>query len=82
MLGPWQAQLCDIQGRLFENAGKQQQICAEHTNSKCVGPNSVVISDKSAHFDVTDALTGVIQGSCGIDAEKEKALKEKYGFSS
>lgn len=22
MLGPWQAQLCDIQGRLFENAGK------------------------------------------------------------
>lgn len=22
MLGPWQSQLCDIQGRLFENAGK------------------------------------------------------------
>lgn len=22
MLGSWQSQLCDIQGRLFENAGK------------------------------------------------------------
>lgn len=62
--------------------GKQQQICAENSNTKCAGPEPAVIADKSAHFDVTDALTGVIQGSCGIDAEKEKSLKEKYGFGN
>ena len=62
--------------------GKQQQICAEHTNSKCVGPDSVVIADKSVRVDVTSSLTGVIHGSCDIDAEKEKALKEKYGFEN
>ena len=101
--------MCDIQGRLFENAGKagynsaqfivdamfsfvrygmvvdegkQQQICAEHTNSKCVEPDSVVIADKSARIDLTDSLTGVIKNSCDIDAEKEKSLKEKYGFGN
>lgn len=62
--------------------GKQQQICAENSNTKCVKPESAVIADKSAHFDVTDALTGVIQGSCDIDAEKEKSLREKYGFGN
>lgn len=41
--------------------GKQQQICAEHTNSKCVEPDSVVIADKSARIDLTDSLTGVIK---------------------
>ena len=61
---------------------KQQQICAEHTNSKCVGPDSVVIADKSARIDLTDSLTGVIKNSCDIDAEKEKSLKEKYGFGN
>lgn len=60
----------------------QQQICAEHTNSKCVGPDSVVIADKSARIDLTDSLTGVIKKSCDIDAEKEKSLKEKYGFGN
>lgn len=48
--------------------GKQQQICAEHTNSKCVGPDSVVIADKSVRVDVTSPLAGVIKNSCGIDA--------------
>lgn len=47
--------------------GKQQQICAEHTNSKCVEPDSVVIADKSARIDLTDSLTGVIKNSCDID---------------
>lgn len=61
---------------------KQQQICAEHTNSKCVGPDSVVIADKSARIDLTDSLTGVIKNSCDIDAEKEESLKEKYGFEN
>ena len=37
--------------------GKQQQICAEHTNSKCVEPDSVVIADKSARIDLTDWIT-------------------------
>lgn len=37
----------------------QQQICAEHINSKCVGPDSVVIADKLTLFDVTSSLTGV-----------------------
>lgn len=32
---------------------------------------------------VTGAYTtGVIQGSCDIDAEKEKSLREKYGFGN
>lgn len=61
---------------------KQQQICAEHTNSKCVETEPAVIADKSARFDVTFSLTGVIKNSCDIDAEKEKSLKEKYGFES
>lgn len=61
---------------------KQQHICAEHTNSKCVGPDSVVIADKSARIDLTDSLTGVIKNSCDIDAEKEESLKEKYGFEN
>lgn len=61
---------------------KQQQIGAENSNTKCVETEPAVIANKSAHFDVTYALTGVIQGSCGIDAEKEKALKEKYGLSN
>ena len=61
---------------------KQQQICAEHTNSKCVGPDSVVIADKSARIDLTDSLTGVIKNFCDIDAEKEESLKEKYGFEN
>lgn len=39
----------------------QQQICAEHINSKCVGPDSVVIADKLTLFDVTSSLTGVIK---------------------
>ena len=60
----------------------QQQICAEHINSKCVGPDSVVIADKLTLFDVTSSLTGVIKNSCDIDAEKEKSLKEKYGFGN
>ena len=29
-----------------------------------------------------DSLTGVIKNSCDIDAEKEKSLKEKYGFGN
>lgn len=62
--------------------GKQQQICAEHTNSKRVEPEPAAIADKSVRVDVTSSLTGVIHGSCGIDVEKEKALKEKYGFSN
>lgn len=62
--------------------GKQQQICAEHANSKCVEPDSAVITDKSAHLDVTSSLTGVIKGSYDINLEKEKILKEKYGFSN
>ena len=44
----------------------QQQICAEHINSKCVGPDSVVIADKLTLFDVTSSLTGVIKNSCEI----------------
>ena len=60
----------------------QQQSCAEHINSKCVGPDSVVIADKLTLFDVTSSLTGVIKNSCDIDAEKEKSLKEKYGFGN
>lgn len=61
---------------------KQQQIGAENSNTKCVGPDSVVIADKSARVDLTDSLTGVIKNSCDIDAEKEKSLKEKYGFGN
>lgn len=61
---------------------KQQQICAEHTNSKCVETEPVVIADKSARFNVTSSLTGVIKNSCDIDAEKEKSLNEKFGFSN
>ena len=38
----------------------QQQICAGNSNAKRVEAESAVIADKSAHFDVTDALTGVI----------------------
>ena len=60
----------------------QKQICAGNSNAKRVEAESAVIADKSADFDVTDALTGVIQGSCGIDAEKEKSLKEKYGLGN
>lgn len=67
---------------MVADEGKQQQICAEHTNSKCVEPDSVVIADKSARIDLTDSLTGVIKNSCDIDAEKEKSLKEKYGFGN
>ena len=62
--------------------GKPQQICAEHTNAKRVEPEPAAIADKSVRVDVTSSLTGVIHGSCGIDVEKEKALKEKYGFSN
>jgi hypothetical protein len=40
---------------------KQQQIGAENSNTKCVGPDSVVIADKSARIDLTDSLTGVIK---------------------
>ena len=60
----------------------QQQICAGNSNAKRVEAESAVIADKSAHFDVTSSLTGVIKKSCDIDAEKEKALKEKYGFGN
>ena len=61
---------------------KQQQICAENSNTKCVETEPSVIADKSARFDVTASLTGVIKNSCDIDAEKEKSLKEKYGFGN
>ena len=54
---------------------KQQQIGAENSNTKCVGPDSVVIADKSARIDLTDSLTGVIKGSYDIDLEKKKFLK-------
>lgn len=60
----------------------QQQIGAGNSNAKCVEAESAVIADKSARFDVTSSLTGVIKNSCDIDAEKEKSLKEKYGFGN
>ena len=61
---------------------KQQQIGAENSNTKCVETEPAVIADKSARIDLTDSLTGVIKNSCDIDAEKEKSLKEKYGFGN
>ena len=75
------SQLKQDRGRT-QYESNQQQICAEHINSKCVGPDSVVIADKLTLFDVTSSLTGVIKNSCDIDAEKEKSLKEKYGFGN
>lgn len=39
----------------------QQQICAGNSNAKCVEAESAVIADKSARFDVTSSLTGVIK---------------------
>ena len=60
----------------------QQQICAGNSNAKCVEAESAVIADKSTRVDLTDSLTGVIKNPCDIDAEKEKSLKEKYGFGN
>lgn len=60
----------------------QQQICAGNSNAKRVEAESAVIADKLTLFDVTSSLTGVIKNSCDIDAEKEKSLKEKYGFGN
>ena len=60
----------------------QQQICAGNSNAKRVEVESAVIADKLTLFDVTSSLTGVIKNSCDIDAEKEKSLKEKYGFGN
>ena len=61
---------------------KQQQIGAENSNTKCVETEPAVIADTSARIDLTDSLTGVIKNPCDIDAEKEKSLKEKYGFGN
>lgn len=61
---------------------KQQQICTENSHAKCVEAESVVIAEKLAHINLTDALTGVIKGSYGINSEKEKFLKEKYSFGN
>lgn len=58
----------------------QQQICAGNSNAKRVEAESAVIADKSTRVDLTDSLTGVIKNHCDIDTEKEKLLKEKYGF--
>lgn len=60
----------------------QQQICAGNSNAKRVEAESAVIADKSTRVDLTDSLTGVIKNACDIDAEKEKSLKEKYGFGN
>lgn len=60
----------------------QQQICAGNSNAKRVEAESAVIADKSTRVDLTDSLTGVIKNLCDIDAEKEKSLKEKYGFGN
>jgi hypothetical protein len=60
----------------------QQQICAGNSNAKRVEAESAVIADKSTRVDLTDSLTGVIKNRCDIDTEKEKLLKEKYGFGN
>ena len=60
----------------------QQQICAGNSNAKRVEAESAVIADKSTRVDLTDSITGVIKNPCDIDAEKEKSLKEKYGFGN
>ena len=60
----------------------QQQICAGNSNAKRVEAESAVIADKSTRVDLTDSLTGVIKKSCDIEAEREKSLKEKYGFGN
>ena len=60
----------------------QQQICAGNSNAKRVEAESAVIADKSTRVDLTDSLTGVIKNPCDIDAEKEKSLKETYGFGN
>ena len=53
-----------------------------NSNAKRVEAESAVIADKSTRVDLTDSLTGVIKNPCDIDAEKEKSLKEKYGFGN
>lgn len=63
---------------MIVGGSEQQKICVKNSNTECAEHEPTVIADKSVRADLTDALTGVIQSSCNIDEEKEKALKEKY----
>lgn len=67
---------------MIVGGSEQQKICVKNSNTECAEHEPTVIADKSVRVDLTDALTGVIQGSCDIDAEREKSLKEKYGFGN